>query len=362
VSRRSRGRLQGRGRVLEVQRARLLAAALDVIGEHGWEGMTVERVTRRAGVSSKTFYEVFAEREDCFLGVFDSAIERLAALAAHGYRQDGGNEQDRGWAQGLRGAVLALLEFLEYEPAIRRLVFVDAPAVGPKVQARREGVRRELEAIIDRGRRESPPGSRPPRSAAQGALEGALAVLEGWLLQPRLLRQTYLLEPRPVPMTELLGPLMSRILAPYLGPEAAQQELELPTRPAGRPRHTRTPTAPVLSSGTPVAFNGRPVADPVADPLAGLQARLTYRTLRVLEAIAELNTQNPTRGAPNNRQVADAAAISNPSQASRLLARLQNLGLVQNTSERHGNGRTNAWTLTPQGKEIQQALPQKDSA
>ena len=194
-----RGRLEGRERVREVQRARLLQAALDVVGEYGWEGMSVERVTRRAGVSGRAFYQVFGSRENCFLVVFDGAVERLSVVAAQGFEQEGD------WVGRLRGAVATLLEFLEYEPAIRRLVLIEAQEVGPRVTESRAGMLQELVVAIDQGRRETAPGHRPPHSAAKDALDGALGVLERWLLQPRLLRQSYLLEPQPVPLTELLG-------------------------------------------------------------------------------------------------------------------------------------------------------------
>lgn len=340
ASRRSRGRLEGRERVREVQRARLLAAALDVVGEHGWEGMTVARVTRHAGVSSKTFYEVFAEREDCFLGVFDGAVEQLAAVAAGVYEREGE------WAAKLRAALRALLEFLEYEPFLRRVVFIDAQEVGPKVAGSRTRVLERLVAIVDRGRRETAPGHRSPHSAAQGVLDGVLEVIERWLLQPRLLRHTYPLEPQPVPMTDLLGELMSIVVMPYLGPDAAQRELARPAPLARRPRRSASSPAPPVASSRPVV-----------DPLAGLGMRLTYRTLRVLEALAELGGRGSMGGrAPNNRQVADAAEISNHSQVSRLLARLQTLGLVENGNEHSEKKAPNTWRLTPRGEEIERAL------
>jgi AcrR family transcriptional regulator/DNA-binding MarR family transcriptional regulator len=302
----------GREYVREVQRARLLTAALDVIGEHGWEGMSVERVTRRAGMSSRTFYKVFAGREECFLGVFDGAVERLRGLAAEGYAREGD------WASRLRGAVGALLGFLEYAPAVRRAVFIESQDAGPRVARARERMLVELAAIIEEGRRVRPRGRRPPPSAARDALDRALGVLERWLLEPRLLRQTFLLEPKPVPMCELLGELMSVLVEPYLGAAAARRELLAPAAVA--------------------AGASRP---------AGLEPRLTYRRLRVLEALAAHPGQN-------NREVADGAGIASRGQASKLLAQLQKLGLAETTGEPRGDGRSNAWRLTARGEEIEQ--------
>src|SRR5580698_1333323 len=81
----------------EVQRVRLLAAALSVVREGGYGGMSVSRITSRAGVSRRTFYELFEDREDCFLAVFDEAVERASrrADAAYGAASGGWRERVR---------------------------------------------------------------------------------------------------------------------------------------------------------------------------------------------------------------------------------------------------------------------------
>ncbi len=295
----------GREYVRGVQRARLLAAALDVVGEHGWEGMSVVRVTRRAGVSSRTFYKAFSSREECFLGVFEEAVERLGRVAAEGYAREGD------WAVRMRGAVVALLAFLEYAPAVRRAVFIESHDAGPLLARSRERVLGELAAVSDR---ERPRARKPAAVSARDELDRVLGVVERWLLEPRLLRQTYLLEPQPVAMCELLGELMSVLVEPHVGADGAQRERL-----------------------------ARPVKAARAPWPAGLEPRLTYRRLRVLEALAAHPGQS-------NRGVADAAGIPSNGQASKLLARLRKLGLAETTGEPHSNGRSNAWRLTPRGR------------
>ena len=306
----------GREYVRGVQRARLLAAALDVVGEHGWEGMSVARVTRRAGVSSRTFYKVFAGREECFLAVFDGAVERLRLLAVEGYAREGE------WAARLRGAVVALLAFLEYAPAVRRAVFIEAQDAGPLLARSRERVLQGLAAVIDQ---ERPRARKPAALAARDALDRALAVIERWLLEPRLLHQSFLLEPQPVPMCELLGELMSVLVEPYLGADGAQRERL-----------------------------ARPVKAARAPWPAGLEPRLTYRRLRVLEALAAHPGQS-------NRGVAEDAGIASNGQASKLLARLRKLGLAETTGEPRGDGRSNAWRLTPRGEELERTMRPRKS-
>jgi DNA-binding MarR family transcriptional regulator len=85
--------------------------------------------------------------------------------------------------------------------------------------------------------------------------------------------------------------------------------------------------------------------------------RLTYRTIRVLLAIAELGGRGSTDGrAPSNREVAAAAGIADQGQISKLLARLQALGVVENTGGDHAKGEPNAWSLTSKGRDVAYAI------
>ncbi len=82
-----------RERVAEIQRARMLSAMVDLTREQGAERVTVAHVVARAGVSRRTFYEIFADREACLLEALDDAIERIAAAVLPAYRRE------RGWAR-----------------------------------------------------------------------------------------------------------------------------------------------------------------------------------------------------------------------------------------------------------------------
>ena len=77
--------------------------------------------------------------------------------------------------------------------------------------------------------------------------------------------------------------------------------------------------------------------------------RLTYRTMLVLEAIA-------TRPGVSNRLVGELAGVSDQGQISKLLARLERLGLTENTGVGHAKGEANAWSLTALGHQIAQRL------
>jgi DNA-binding MarR family transcriptional regulator len=76
--------------------------------------------------------------------------------------------------------------------------------------------------------------------------------------------------------------------------------------------------------------------------------RLTYRTVRVLAAVA----QTP---AASNREIAAGSGISDPAQISKLLARLAGLDLIENVNPRRVPRGTNAWRLTARGVRLQRA-------
>jgi AcrR family transcriptional regulator len=301
--------------VAEVQRSRMLRSAVQLISEYGYGQMTVARVTRGARVSRRTFYDLFEDRDDCFLAAFDDAVERAAGVMVAGY------ERGRGWREGVRGALAGLLGFLDEEPAVCSLLIVDALGAGPRVLERRAEVLEGLSTVLQDGGSEAGSGRGVVPSLMGELLVGAVFSM----MHTRLLRRY------PGPMLELLNPLMSMIVSVYLGPAAARRELE---RPVVKPRASRVTGA---------------IGAVMKDPLEGLDMRLTYRTLRTLGVVAE-------RPGVSNRGVADHAGISDQGQVSKLLGRLERLGLVCNTGEGHLSGAPNAWRLTERGEEVQQAI------
>ena len=330
--------------VLDVQRARILAAMVQVVAEDGAGAVTVARVVSRAGVSRRTFYELFGGCEECFLAVFEDALSRAGRVVSGAVAST-----PSVWREQVRAGLSALLSLFDEEPPLGSLLVVDALGAGPGVLERRARVVESLAAIIERGR--TPTGSGRgtsrvswPPLAAEGVVGAVLSVIHARMLERRARAprsrsgNDSSRSPRdrdPAPLIELLNPLMGVIVLPYLGQAAARRELGRPTPsiPSRAPDTYRTPRTP----------------SPSANPLAGLNMRLTYRTLQVLAAIAN------TPGA-SNRQIADHAGVHDQGQISKLLTRLQRLGLVHNTGAGQPQGAPNAWTLTPHGQQVEQAL------
>ena len=81
--------------------------------------------------------------------------------------------------------------------------------------------------------------------------------------------------------------------------------------------------------------------------------RLTYRTARVLEGVAELGGRGSN---PSNRMIGEYAGVIDPGQISKLLARLERVGLLTNTGEGHAKGEPNAWSLTARGDQVVRSI------
>ena len=62
------------------QHAWICSAAVVLVAEMGYARMSVDRVSRHAGVSRRTFYQCFTHFEECFLAVFDEAVGRMATV------------------------------------------------------------------------------------------------------------------------------------------------------------------------------------------------------------------------------------------------------------------------------------------
>jgi AcrR family transcriptional regulator len=128
------------------QRMRMVKALIETVSVHGYQDTSVTAIVATARASRRTFYEHFADRDDCLLAAFDAAVWELTDLAVKAYQLPGD------WSERVRAALQAVLVFLEDEPTIASLVFVESPQAGPRVRARRAEVMKTLAAALDAGR------------------------------------------------------------------------------------------------------------------------------------------------------------------------------------------------------------------
>ncbi|MDQ3578291.1 MAG: TetR/AcrR family transcriptional regulator, partial [Actinomycetota bacterium] len=116
------GRTDGRVARGRTTRDRLLAAARVQFGVHGYDASSIEAILERAGVARGALYHHFASKEALFEAVLDQVISDLAADV----RRTAQAQADL--AEGLKAGCLAWLQ-LAIDPAVQRIVLVDAPVV-----------------------------------------------------------------------------------------------------------------------------------------------------------------------------------------------------------------------------------------
>ncbi len=302
----------------EIQRARIIAAMASAVYQRGAVNVSVADVTAHAGVSRRTFYEAFANGEQCLLATLEDAFEQTRRTVLEASESAGDT-----WRERMRAGMCALLTCFERRPEIAYLLVVEWFAAGPAALALRERAIAQLAAALEAGREQRTLRSELPQLTSEALIGACVAVLHRRLLEDRRTRG----KARSPRLAELTGPLMSMIVLPYLGAAAAGRELAQPL--------------PDASS----ADDGASLPAPLQ-----LEMRLTYRTIAVLKAIAA----DP--GA-SNRAIAEAAGVADQGQISKLLARLQSLGLLRNAHANAGaNGKPNSWTLTAKGRKLERSL------
>jgi AcrR family transcriptional regulator len=189
------------------QRERLLDAAVRVAAEKGFGAMTVTDLTREAGISRTTFYELFEDKEACFLAAYDRAAEALVRRIATAFEVEGD------WPRRARAGLAALLEALAEDPDVARLAMVDVGAAGPAAQRRHRAALQRLTPFFDEGRDYAPGGRSLPANTSRmaiGAVSGLIA--------------DQLAEERTEDLPKLLSDVLFATLVPYIGPAAAAGE------------------------------------------------------------------------------------------------------------------------------------------
>jgi AcrR family transcriptional regulator len=192
--------------VVENQRQRLIAATVGAVAEHGYNETTVSSIIKAAGLSRATFYELFSDKEACFLGAYEATLTYLreATLSAAEAGED--------WPERVRAGLGGLLAALAAHPDRARFFLIAPPTVGDQLVHRHHRAMRGLVADLIAGP-PGPPGSLRPSEAHEQTLAGGLSGLIVRKIQAGEGAQ----------LAELLPTLTELILRPYLGGEQAMR-------------------------------------------------------------------------------------------------------------------------------------------
>jgi AcrR family transcriptional regulator len=131
--------------VWESQHLRLLEAMASVVAEQGYGDTAVADVIARAGVSRKTFYEHFANKQDCFLAAYDAGVDTLLAAI-----DEAVTEAAPDWLGAARAGLGTYLSVMAENPDFARTYLIEVMAAGPAAVERRAAVHERFAAQLAR--------------------------------------------------------------------------------------------------------------------------------------------------------------------------------------------------------------------
>lgn len=182
---------------------------IEVVAERGYPETRVVDVIAVAGVSRKTFYELFASKEDCFLATYDLLLGNLLGDTGRGFESRPGAP----WPERIGAGLKKLLSELASHPDEARFAIVEVLAAGPKALARRDAALRQFTGFLDAGRSET--SVELPGITSLSLAGGINELLYSEILHGATAR-----------LPSRLPDLMFWITLPFLGPERAAEERE----------------------------------------------------------------------------------------------------------------------------------------
>jgi AcrR family transcriptional regulator len=194
------------------QRERMLDAVADVVSFKGVVAMRVEDVVSAAGVSRRTFYDQFKDKDEAFLAALDEIGRELLETVGAAY--DAASD----FPDGVIAFLQAFLEFAASDPRYADLCIVEVLAAGPTSIERRNSMLRSLAEMLHRGAESAPIRIRPRALLAEAVVGGIYEVVYLRVMQGKTSE-----------LTALLPDLAYSAMVPYVGHAAAELKVrELP--------------------------------------------------------------------------------------------------------------------------------------
>jgi AcrR family transcriptional regulator len=193
--------------VVQNQRERILSAVGDVVSVAGYRDMSVEDVIVTAGVSRRTFYEHFKNKEDAFLAAYDAVLLQLLSTVQEAL------DTETAFPDRMRAGLSAFLDFLAREPGFARMCIVEALAAGPEAIARRNGAMAAFATLISDNAQQIGTPLEPQPLTAETIVGGIYEVVYTRIVRGDIRR-----------LPELLADLLYPALLPYEGMETALSE------------------------------------------------------------------------------------------------------------------------------------------
>jgi AcrR family transcriptional regulator len=277
-----------REQVAAHQRERLFKAMVECVDEHGYVATTISELVTRAGISRRSFYEHFRNKDECLLATYDTVIGRLVR------RLEAAHDPDDEWSGQMETFIRTLFDAAGDRPDAARLVCVEMGAAGP-VGVRRwaDGAERLQRYIVEGFARAPGPGTVPDpvARAIVGAVRRILYTRVGSGRSNKSLRAD---------LAKLIPELLAWIACYYPSPEGLpSQSRARPPRSLGAQIGGRAPgtlSAPPLSGGRglprgehnlPQGFVTHNQRERIFDAIANLTAAHGYPALSLDDIAAD---------------------------------------------------------------------------
>jgi AcrR family transcriptional regulator len=198
--------------VVANQRERLLDAATRAIAEEGYAELTVRSLIDKAGVSRRTFYQLFEDKDACVFAAHERSFGRLSDAIV------GACRTRAAWPDRVANAVARALDFAVESPDDAQLVVIASHAASePKLASRGHAAHEKLADLLRTGRRQAEVANTPPDVTEQAVIGAAMAVVG-----------TRLLKGEVADLRALAPELTQIVLTPYLGEERAHSVANRP--------------------------------------------------------------------------------------------------------------------------------------
>lgn len=191
------------------ERERLLEAMVRIAAAKSYEATTVADVIEMAGVSQETFEEMFGDKDSCFLEAYDRVVDVLIAHVSNAFT----SAADQPWPERVTAGLRALVELLSAQAGIAKMAIVEVPSAGEARERYRAALVR-FTPHLEEGREYSDRGKDLPSDTAAFAVGGATSMIFDEFRAGR-----------GAELEGILPDLVFAVLMPYLGPEAAEEEM-----------------------------------------------------------------------------------------------------------------------------------------
>lgn len=207
--------------VIENQRERIMVAVAEVVSEQDYGSASVEDIIKAAGLSRRTFYDHFKNKEEAFLASFDSVSGELMrdVYAAFGAAE--------GFVDRVVDCLTAFLGFVSERPIYAHMCIVEVLAAGPEAIERRNTLMSAFAALFDRAAKEEKGTLRTPPLVSEIIVGGIYEVVYARVLRGEV-----------ESLPELHPDFVYSALLPYVGPDETQATYKRLSRRKPRARKT----------------------------------------------------------------------------------------------------------------------------